>query len=430
MILKKLSICGFLVVFAGVSFGQKLTMDEAIRLAKRNNGTLKAAQKDLVAAKARKTQANAAFLPTLTPTLTYTDSLREIPSAQLGNQSVEFNQMSTQAGLTWRPLDAGQRLAQLRSSRESVSAQTAQTQQTLRQLIFNVEQQYLETLRALELEKVATAQLDRATKVLDQTKTRVQVGDAAKREILQAEADAFNAKVNSITAKNRTATNSAGLKAIIGFQNDFNNPDLETVNFAPENDLPTQIADAVNTGLQTRPDLIARRKSVSAQAEGLRVTEINAGLTWSLDLSYSRQFSPAQSSNRNAQFLLSYPLFDGGLSRAQVNEQRANVDSSRATLSQAEKDARSEIESTFITYNQNQEALNAADLALKAARLNFEAAEGSQKAGAASLLDVITAQVSLVTAESNYIQANYDLLISQLKLRLVTGLTMPGEEEA
>lgn len=430
MILKKLSICGVLVVFAGVSFGQKLTMDEAIRLAKRNNGTLKAAQKDLVAAKARKTQANAAFLPTLTPTLTYTDSLREIPSAQLGNQSVEFNQMSTQAGLTWRPLDAGQRLAQLRSSRESVSAQTAQTQQTLRQLIFNVEQQYLETLRALELEKVATAQLDRATKVLDQTKTRVQVGDAAKREILQAEADAFNAKVNSITAKNRTATNSAGLKAIIGFQNDFNNPDLETVNFAPENDLPTQIADAVNTGLQTRPDLIARRKSVSAQAEGLRVTEINAGLTWSLDLSYSRQFSPAQSSNRNAQFLLSYPLFDGGLSRAQVNEQRANVDSSRATLSQAEKDARSEIESTFITYNQNQEALNAADLALKAARLNFEAAEGSQKAGAASLLDVITAQVSLVTAESNYIQANYDLLISQLKLRLVTGLTMPGEEEA
>lgn len=430
MILKKLSICGVLVVFAGVSFGQKLTMDEAIRLAKRNNGTLKAAQKDLVAAKARKTQANAAFLPTLTPTLTYTDSLREIPSAQLGNQSVEFNQMSTQAGLTWRPLDAGQRLAQLRSSRESVSAQTAQTQQTLRQLIFNVEQQYLETLRALELEKVAEAQLERANKVLDQTKTRVQVGDAAKREILQAEADAFNAKVNSITAKNRTATNSAGLKAIIGFQNDFNNPDLETVNFAPENDLPNQIADAVNTGLQTRPDLIARRKSVSAQAEGLRVTEINAGLTWSLDLSYSRQFSPAQSSNRNAQFLLSYPLFDGGLSRAQVNEQRANVDSSRALLSQAEKDARSEIESTFITYNQNQEALNAADLALKAARLNFEAAEGSQKAGAASLLDVITAQVSLVTAESNYIQANYDLLISQLKLRLVTGLTMPGEEEA
>jgi outer membrane protein len=430
MILKKLSICGVLVVFAGVSFGQKLTMDEAIRLAKRNNGTLKAAQKDLVAAKARKTQANAAFLPSITPTLTYTDSLREIPNAQLGNQAVEFNQTSTQAALTWRPLDAGQRLAQLRSARESVSAQTAQTQQTLRQIIFNVEQQYLETLRALELEKVADAQLERANKVLDQTKTRVQVGDAARREILQAEADALNAKVNSITAKNRTATNSASLKAIIGFQTDFSNPDLETVNFAPGTDLPTQIADAVTTGLQTRPDLIARRKSVSAQAEGLRSTEINAGLTWALDLSYSRQFSPSQSSNRNAQFLLSYPLFDGGLSRAQVNEQRANVDSSRALLDQAEKDARSEIESTFITYNQNQEALNSADLALKAARLNFEAAEGSQRAGAASLLDVITAQVSLVTAESNYIQANYDLLISQLRLRLVTGLTMPGEEEA
>ncbi len=429
MELRKLSIVGIAAVFASQCFAQeKLTIDEAIRLAKQNNGTLKAAVQDLVAAKARKVQANSAFMPTITPTASYTESRRDIPNAQLGNTTSEFSQLSTQASLTWQALDAGQRMAQLRAARESVSSQAAQTQQTLRQIIFNVESQFLETLRAQELEKVADAQLERANKVLDQTKTRVEVGDAARREILQAEADALNAKVNSITAKNATNTNSAGLKSIIGYQRDYSPLQLENVTFSKDPDLPDSVQTAVELGLKARPDLIARRTAVKSQAEGLRSTEINAGLTWSLDLSYGQQFSPQSVANRNGSFVFSYPLFDGGKSRAMVNEQRANVEGSRALLDQAEKDARSEIEATYLTYHQNLEALDSADLALKAARLNFEAADGSQKAGAANLIDVITAQVSLVTAESNYIQATYDLLISQLKLRLVTGLPMPGEE--
>jgi outer membrane protein len=421
MMIRRLSICGLLAVMAATSFGEKLTMDEAIRLAKQNNGSLKAAQNDLVAAKARRVIAASSFLPTLTPTATYNDTRQENPNfASSGT--------STQASLVWRPLDSGQRLANLKASRDSVSAQGAQTQQTLRQLIFNVEQQFLETLRAQELEKVATAQQLRADKVLDQTKTRVRVKDAARREILQAEADALNAKVNAIGARNRTNTNSAGLKAIIGLQTSYTNLDLDTVSFVPSTDLPAMVENAVSLGLKARPDLISRRKSVDSQANSLRGTEIEAGLTWALDFRYSRRITPSENSDRNTSLLFSYPLFDGGKSKALVTAERANLEASKAVLDQAEKDARSEIEATFATYNQDQLRLDSAALALKAAQLNFEAADGSQKAGAASLIEVITAQVSLVTAESNFIEATYDVLISQLKLRLVTGLQMPGED--
>ncbi|MEI8281302.1 MAG: TolC family protein [Armatimonadota bacterium] len=420
----KLSICGLLVVFASHSFGEKLTMDEAIRLAKRNNGTLKAAELDIVASKARRTIAASSFFPVVTPTLTYTDSLRQNP----GSTSVAFSQTSTQAGLTWRVLDAGERDANLRAARDGVSAQEAQTQQTLRSIIFDVVVDYLETLRAQELEKVANSEQLRSEKVLDQTKTRVRVGDAARREILQAEADALNAKVNAISAKNKTNTNTAFLKAIIGLQNNNAPLDLDLVTFVPSTDLPSGVAGAVELGLKSRPDLVARRKNVSSQSNSLRVTEIDAGLAWSLDFNYSRQFTPSESSNRNASFLLTYPLFDGGRSKAEVTGGRANLMASKAVLDQAEKDARSEIEATYLTYQQDQLRLSSADLALKAAQLNYQAADESQKLGAATLIDVITAQVSLVTAEANYIQASYDVQISQLKLRFVTGLPMPGEE--
>ena len=67
------------------------------------------------------------------------------------------------------------------------------------------------------------------------------------------------------------------------------------------------------------------------------------------------------------------------------------------------------------------------EIALDAAKKNYNAAVDSQKAGAYDLLQVLTAQVSLVTAESNQIQALYDYRISDVNLKLVTGRPIPGE---
>lgn len=413
---------------SAAALAQTLTLDEALRMAKANNGTIKAAQADLKASRARVKQNQAAFMPLLTIGANFNDTRREIASAQQGNQASTFSQTSTEASLTWRPLDSGQRMTQLRAARESASATEANALQTLRVTLFDVEQQYFETLRAQELEKVANAQLERANRVLDETKTRVAVGDAAKREILQAEADALNAKVSAIGARTRTNTNRAGLKSLIGANPTDTAPDLSTVRFAQDDDLVSDLRSALDSGMRLRPDLIARRKSNSAQTQSLRLAEIQAGVTWALDLSYNRQFTPTQGSDRTALFTLSYPLFDGGESRARVEEQKANLDSSRFTLLQAERDAQREIEEAFLNYSQSQSILQAAELALQAARLNYEAAEGSQKAGAADLIDVITAQVSLVTAESNLIEATYDAIIVQLRLRLAMGLPLPGEE--
>lgn len=71
----------------------------------------------------------------------------------------------------------------------------------------------------------------------------------------------------------------------------------------------------------------------------------------------------------------------------------------------------------------------AAQAALEAATKNFEAASESQTLGASDLIDVVTAQVSLVTAESNRVEAFYDFLISEVRWKLVTGQPLPGEEE-
>jgi outer membrane protein len=424
--MKGIGLLGAIVLSASGFAGESLTLEQALKLAKTNNGTLKAAAFDIQAATARKRQATSSLFPTITPAFSFSKTKNEQGNSTVGGTTFEFEQTATQARISWRLLDSGERLTQIRSAREGEAAQIAQSRQTVRQVIFGVHQQYIETLRAQELESLADYQLKRAETVLEQTQARVKVGDAARREILQAQADALNASVNVITAKNRVDTNAATLKSQIGLQKDFDRPVL--AGYKVDIDSPTVLAKAVEVGMTIRPDLIARRRNIGASQQSLRNAQIGAGITWSLDYTDTSFFTPITGNNQNISFLLSYPLFDGGNARSAVAIQRASLESAAANLTQAERDARSEIESAFITFSQNKSRAEAAEKAFQAATLNFEATQESRRLGASDLIDLLTAQVSLATAESNRIDAKYDLLISQLRLQLVTGMPVPGED--
>ena len=97
-----------------------------------------------------------------------------------------------------------------------------------------------------------------------------------------------------------------------------------------------------------------------------------------------------------------------------------------ATYVQMERTAKAEIESAYYQVVQNIQRLRAARAALEAAQLNYKAAVEAQRLGAENIIDVLTARVSLATAENNAISAKYDTLIAQVNLALVTGRAIPG----
>lgn len=407
--------------------GSKITLDEALQMARKNNGTIQAARLDVKAARERLLVSYASFFPTITPSFIYNDTRREIADNQFGNQRLAFVQNSTQVQANYTIFDSGARSYNYTASRKQWRAQEFQALQTIRQTLFSVHQSYLETLRAQELQRVADTQVERARTVLAQTEARVAVGDAAKRDILQAKADELNAKVSAITAKNRIATNLANLKAAIGWSDTESNPSLGQL----ENPQPMASRGDLNTvltkALQQRPDLNAQRQRVGQQEETMRIAETERGIVYSLSFNYSFQFTPDNLANQTLAFNARYPLFDGGRVKAQLNERRAAFNSAKESLAQAERDAKAEVEQAYVTFEQNKSRMDAAKLAVDAARLNYDAAVESQKLGASNLIDVLTAQVSLVTSETNYIEALYDTLISELRLKLATGQPIPGE---
>ena len=121
------------------------------------------------------------------------------------------------------------------------------------------------------------------------------------------------------------------------------------------------------------------------------------------------------------------PLFDGGVLRERARQLRFEELALRATLTQREREVRAQIETDYITLVQNGTRAQAAKLAVEAAQQNYQAEVEAQRLGAANstIVTVLTAQVTLVTAESNYIQAIYDFYVADAQLRRSTGINDP-----
>ena len=180
-------------------------------------------------------------------------------------------------------------------------------------------------------------------------------------------------------------------------------------------------------GLSKRPDLLSQRKNIESERFTKQLDDRLSGPTFNLSAAYSEQVQPTDLFDRTFTFLVNIPIFDGGNLKAAARAVGYNIKADEATLEQAERVVRADIEAAYKEVSTNAERLEAANIALDASKKNYDAAVDSQKAGAYDLLQVLTAQVSLVTAESNQIQALYDYRVSDVNLKLVTGRPIPGE---
>lgn len=424
------SLVALAILAVSASAQTQLSLDEALKMAQQKNGDLAAARKQIEAARARANQARAAFFPTITPSIIFNDNRNDFLTGNGGGSFTSIqSDLTTAVDLKWQVLDSGERGLQFDQARKGLDAQTLQTLQTLRTTLFTVYQQYFEVIRTQELVRTATAQVERAQKSFDQAKKQFEVGELAEKDTYQPKADLLNAKVDLLSAQNRRNTAEADLKATIGWDSTSPLPPLQTLP-EPERKDPGTLDSLVAEGLTNRADLNAQRRLLEQQALGVEVTKRLNGLRWSLDVGFGKQFGRDNVNSRQLSISASYPLFNGGLSRENIKESQASYEASQATLTQDERVIRSDIESAYRELILNGERVDAAKVALEAAQANYDKVSRAQELGAAGadVVAVSTAQVTLVQAETNYVEAIYDYYISAARLDLVVGRPVRGEE--
>jgi outer membrane protein len=419
-------LCFFaaLAMTHGPVFCETLSLASALERAKAFNGRITAANKELLSARQAVFQSQASFFPSIAPTYRHFDQDRRFLDSDIPTGKTNFNEVALSA--SWTVWDAGNHIYNYQRSRKLAEATSYSTQNTLRNVLFEVTSRYYDTLRSNELLKVAQAQVQRAQETLDVTKRQAEIGQIARKEVLQAEADLANAQVNQLIAENQVTVSENLLKTIIRWPEQTDLPDLET----PKEPLTIELEplnSVIEEALTNRPDLQSARKRLEAERYQVLSTEREAGLDWRLTIDYTRVFEPENTANRTLQFIASYPLFDGGFSKARAGQAKSLYEANQLLLEQTVRDATGEIEAVYRSFAQIQKRLIASEKALAAARENFKAASESYREGASNIQSVSLAQVALITAETNYVQVVYDYYILDFQLKLVTGKPVPGE---
>ncbi|HEY3414891.1 MAG TPA: TolC family protein [Armatimonadota bacterium] len=397
--------------------GEPLTLDVAIQTALANHKQITSAESQLEGAQAQLTQSKSAWYPQISPTYSYRNS-----TSQHNQSSFDLTTQGTSVSLQQTIFDSGRREIGIAQSRNSVRSATLGVQNTREAVILNVTTSYYQLLRTKDLVRVAESGLERARTTLEATKAFVEAGSSAKKDTLQAQADYSNADVQVIQARNNVRLAQTSLRQAMGLTSnqDIVTPDQPVP--APSETPDTKVAsDYIDQALAHRPDLKQTEIGVDSSRRSVRLAKINAGPTLESTLSSTYSAHPSPGLDKIVAVSVTYPLFDAGSSRARVREASAGLRGAQAQLELSRQAIAADVESAYLSREEARSRITAAQSALTASRSNYDAASQSRTEGVGTILDVITAENSLITAETNTVQAIYDYYSADALLQRSVG---------
>jgi outer membrane protein len=300
----------------------------------------------------------------------------------------------------------------------------------LDQLIAIVKTQFYQVVVNRELIKVQEQSVHLLESQLKDQQNRFEAGTVPRFNVLQAEVALYNQIPQLITAQNNYRIAQLQLAKTIGL--DFNplrgeGPPLEVVGEMPY--IPRNIAlvDAIELGKQRRPFLKQARANILNQKEQVRAT---AG-QWlpSITTTGGGEWvsSPTNSSWHDiskgwiAQVQGSMPIWDSGQIAGQVIQQRALLSEAKITYDDDVRQVELEVQTAYSNLQQNRELIKSQEKNVEQAEEAVRLAKARLDAGAGVQLDVLNAQVQLLTAQSTRLQALFGYNSSLAEFDRATG---------
>lgn len=408
---------------------RRITLQEAVTMAQQNSPQAIAAEGTERTSRAARTSAVGAILPSASISAGHT--------IQMGGGQTRLNANGEQVTVASRPtnnlglnlnmmlFDGGQRLYALRTAKANISAAEANRVAVKYNVALQVKQQYFAVLAAIESEDAARLQMAQAQQQFKSSVVRVRAGVATRSDSLRGVIQVGNAQLALITAQSNKEAADAALTRIVGSSVPVTaDPTSVQENMAalPDSSQLAALASAGPAVLQAQAELDAATENRKA-ARGQYLP--------SLSMSYSRSGSgtdprfglgsdPFTYSGRLA-FSLSFPLFNNfqreeDVVRARVTEVNAEAGFRDAQLAAVE------------ALTQNIGALRGASqrvavqlASVAAAQEDVRVQQQRYNIGASTLLDLITSQAALATAEQALIQARYDYRIARAQLEALIG---------
>lgn len=403
-----IAICLSLHAFAQEA---PLTLERAVELAVTRNERAAIAETTVAAAEARVRRARTAFLPRVDVAGTWRNDYNDPTERTLQTSA-----------LVTQPLFDARVFPLYRQQRFERDAARLSASDTKRLLGYDAAIAFLAALSFDQVRLAAEHRRDFAQTNLSDVRARFEAGLVSSNDVTRAE-------LELATAVRGVAQAAGDVQAA--------RIDLETLLKAEVTALavPEALLSAAVTPSENAVDVVAaqqRRADVAAQR-----ARVEASRAFSQEPSarffpsvlfnaQTRNVNDGPLTNRsNLGFMgisLAWPLFDGGLRRADRAERTALLRGEELELEAALREVERQMRSAEVQLATEQASLREASAALRAARKNAEETNVLYREGLASALELADANQRLFEAEVAEVTARYRMAVAYLALREASGV--------
>lgn len=410
------------------------TLDEVKKIAFERNPDLKTARANYAAASLGIGVAVSGYLPHVDVTAQYEQTTLPSPSAgstpQLG---LSLPYKMAVASLSQTIFDFGKTLSKISGSRSTSNAFEQEAIAVRNAVELAVQKAFYDVLSTAQLVDVAKKGVARFEETLRRTEVLVRTGTKPKFDLSQAKVEAAKAKLSLIGAQNTYEFARIALLNLMGLPEPapFRLIDQGTPpEFSGVDSGKLRLRHLIDTALQARPEMKKQQYSLDT-ARHVLSGELREYLpTISLQAwggKYLPDYPPEIASAWGVAIVGTWHVFQGLETTFRVGQGRANVDAQEALVEKNQLSITADVTRGYKNLERSEDSLQVADEALDASKENFDLAQKRYDANVATILELLTAEDSLLSAEATAVTTRFDHEIALATLRNAVNTPLKDE---
>jgi len=405
------------------------TLQECLTMAFKQSPDLAKAGSNLAISNAGLVSSIGGMLPHLSASSSYSQSGSSAVSYGLSDTTsaeVIKNQYGTSLAVSQAlvNLPVWARIGQSAYSRKAAGATYDLARATLS---YNVKQAYFNLVKLQKALRVSQAAVDQSEQQARQARLMNQLGSMSRADLLKIEVQLTQSKVNLLNARTALISGQQALATLIGMTAEVA---ADTILALPDTSKAAPQRDSLlRRALEINPSYVAAHNSYRAAALG-------AWSSWTSKLpSLSGNYSYGFSNYRQYQdpadwnlhdgwsvgLSLNWNIFDGFITEAGIRQAYAQKSSARADLFTAQQNVASQIDQAHLGLMTAREGLSLVGTLLQQAEEDYRLTSEKYRLGSASVLDLLTSQVTFNTAQQTATNAICDYYLAEAKLQQVMG---------
>jgi outer membrane protein TolC len=325
-----------------------------------------------------------------------------------------------------QPLYTGGRVpAQRNLAKRGIDLAKTQPSVTARTTALAAESLTYNVLRLAQLYDVSIQSATATEEHLKLSQKLYDAGTVARFEVIQAETELAQAQGDVIGARVAVEQGKASLREVLVIPQ---TTDIDVQEGVPLKIPEGRLPQLVETAWQQRPEMTLAEANVRVAEATLRVTEQSLNLSAAAFAQYSRETASALSGAESwtAGFQITKPLFDGGLQKGQLEEQRAKIAEAKLSVESARQQIALDVTQQYLALGQAQEQLTVAQAGEVDARERLRIARVRFESGVSLGIEVLDARTSLASASASVVNARFNLQTAVVELRSAMGINDVG----